>query len=229
VQWARRHVNVVLFAVLLLGGGTWAFIELADEVAEGETQRIDDAILRLLRRSDDPSRPIGPDWLAEAGRDMTAMGGVLVLVLVTAAVVGYLAMVQKHGAVVLVLVASLGGLAISSGLKHHYKRPRPNVVPHLSYVVTSSFPSGHAMMSSTVYLTLGALLSRFTARRWLKIYYMLVALVLVFLIGISRVFVGVHYPTDVLAGWSAGLCWAIVCWLVATYLQRRGTVEADTD
>jgi undecaprenyl-diphosphatase len=172
--------------------------------------------------------PIGPEWLHEAGRDLTALGGVAVLTLITVAVAGFLWLRRMFGAMLLVLAATLGGLAASSALKSTFERTRPNLVPHLSMVYTSSFPSGHSMLSATVYLTLGALLGRFVQPLRLKAYFLLVALILTFLVGVSRVYVGVHYPTDVLAGWSAGLAWALVCWLGARALQKRGTVEPET-
>jgi len=229
ISWLAGHVNIVLVAVLLIVGGTWGFIELADEVREGDTQRFDDWAVRAMRRADDPSRPIGPHWLPEVGRDLTALGGVAVLSLTTAFVAGYLLIVRKYHAMWLVLAATLGGLLISTLLKQLIDRARPDLVPHLSNVYTSSFPSGHSMLSAVVYLTLGALLTRLASERRVKLYFLAAALLLTFLVGVSRVYMGVHYPTDVLAGWTAGLVWALLCWLVARYLQRRGAVEKDAD
>ena len=229
ISWLAGHVNIVLVAVLLIVGGTWGFIELADEVREGDTQRFDDWAVRAMRRADDPSRPIGPHWLPEVGRDLTALGGVAVLSLTTAFVAGYLLIVRKYHAMWLVLAATLGGLLISTLLKHLIDRARPDLVPYLSHVYTSSFPSGHSMLSAVVYLTLGALLTRLASERRVKLYFLAAALLLTFLVGVSRVYMGVHYPTDVLAGWTAGLVWALLCWLVARYLQRRGAVEKDAD
>lgn len=229
VSWLAGHVNIVLVAVLLIVGGTWGFIELADGVRDGDTQRFDDWAVRAMRRADDPSQPIGPRWLPEVGRDLTALGGVAVLTLTTVFVAGYLLIVRKYHAMWLVLAATLGGLLISTLLKHLIDRARPDLVPHLSHVYTSSFPSGHSMLSAVVYLTLGALLTRLAAERRVKLYFLAAALLLTFLVGVSRVYMGVHYPTDVLAGWTAGLVWALLCWLVARYLQRRGAIEKDAD
>jgi undecaprenyl-diphosphatase len=160
---------------------------------------------------------------------MTALGGVAVLAMITLGVVGFLWIQKKYHAMWLVVVAMAGGLIISTLLKNVFARPRPQLVTHLSHVYTSSFPSGHSMLSAVVYLTLGALLARFIEGRWSKFYFLSIAMLLTFLVGISRVYMGVHYPTDVLAGWTAGLVWAVLCWLVARYLQRRGAVERDVD
>jgi undecaprenyl-diphosphatase len=124
-----------------------------------------------------------------------------------------------------VLVSIVGGLLLSSGLKAMVSRPRPDVVPHLSIVYTSSFPSGHSMLSAVVYLTLGSLLAATTQQTVLRIYVLAVAVLLSVIVGVSRVYLGVHYPTDVLAGWVAGLGWALLCWLVARWMQRRRKVE----
>lgn len=227
IEWLGSHTGTLLVATLLVVVSAWAFIEIADEVKEGSTQRFDDWAVRSLRKPGDLNEPIGPKWVGEVARDLTGLGGVAVLSLVTAAVVGFLALREKYGAMWLMLIATAGGLAISSLLKHLYHRPRPDLVAHLSRVYTSSFPSGHSMLSATVYLTLGALLARFVRERRVKFYFVFVAMTLTVLVGVSRVFMGVHYPTDVLAGWAAGLTWALLCWIVATYLQRRGTVERD--
>ena len=228
INWLGRRSFIVLLAALIVVAGAWAFIALADEVREGGTQRFDDWALRALRRPDNPAVPIGPAWLPEVGRDITALGGVAVLTLVTLSVAGYLLMAKKYHAMWLCLIATFTGLLVSSTLKHLINRDRPELVPHLSHVYTSSFPSGHSMLSAVVYLTLGSLLARLSPGWGVKIYFITVAMTLTFLIGLSRVYMGVHYPTDVLAGWTAGLVWAILCWLVARYLQDRGKVEKDT-
>jgi undecaprenyl-diphosphatase len=232
-HWLRDHNNLLLlFVALLIVGGVWAFVEIAGEVVEGDTQAFDEWAVRGLRMTDPdapagaPKVPLGPKWVRELGRDMTALGGVAVLLLVTLGVAGYLLMIRKYHAMWLVLVATLGGLTVSTVLKEFFDRPRPDV-DHYSHVYTSSFPSGHSMMSAVVYLTLGSLLTRLVPHRHLKIYIILVALIVTGLVGVSRVYMGVHYPTDVLAGWAAGLVWAMLCWIAARQLQKRGAVEKD--
>ncbi len=118
---------------------------------------------------------------------------------------------------------------MSTLLKQLFSRPRPDLVPHESFVYTASFPSGHSMMAAVTYLTLGALLARVQPRRQVKAYLLVLAALVTLLVGISRVYLGVHWPTDVLAGWAAGAIWALLSWLVARWLQRRGQVEPDAD
>jgi undecaprenyl-diphosphatase len=226
LDWLASHEPIVLLALAIVVASVWLFADLADEVLEGDTSRFDARVLLMLRDADDPATPIGPTWLAEAGRDITAIGGTAVLMLMIAAVTGYLWLIGKRGAMWLVLASTIGGWLLSSLLKYFFARPRPDVVPHLADVHTASFPSGHSMMSAVVYLTLGALLTRLVGRPLVKLYLLGVACLLTGLVGASRVYLGVHYPTDVLAGWLAGLVWATLCWLVARWLQKRGQVES---
>lgn len=225
-RWRGRTDLTALIAVLASVAGVWAFLAVADAVTEGESGHTDARILRSLREPADPADPVGPRWLEEAARDVTALGGFAVLSLLVAVVVGYLLLGRQYPAAALVLASALGGLLVSHLLKGFYDRPRPALVPHLARVSTPSFPSGHAMLSAAVYLTLGALLARLVGG-WAKLYLVAVAVVLTLLVGVSRVYLGVHYPTDVVAGWSAGSAWAILCWLTARHLQRRGLVAGD--
>lgn len=224
LRWVGRHELGSMLSVLALALGSWVFVEVADEVSEGETRGIDERLMLALRETD-VSDPYGPRWLEEMGRDMTALGGTAVLTLLTIGVVLYLLLLHKPRAAAFVTLSVLGAQLLSFTLKNIFVRPRPDLVPHLSHVHTASFPSGHSMVSAAVYLTLGALLARLQASLVLKAYLLGWAVLLAFLVGVSRVYVGVHWPTDVLAGWAAGASWAALCWLVARRLQRRGAVE----
>ena len=223
--WLGTHELPVLLSVVVLSAGVWAFFELADEVVENEAVGIDEALLLSLREPGDLSDPIGPGWIEEAGRDFTALGSMGVLTVITLSVLGYLLLGGRHRTALFTLIAVSGGMLLSTLLKMGFDRPRPDLVPHDATVYTASFPSGHSMMAAVTYLTLAAVLSRVHGAPLLKAYLLIVAVLITLLVGISRVYLGVHWPTDVVAGWSAGAAWASLCWLVARWLQRRQVVE----
>ena len=227
--WLIRPLpeRYVLILLVLVGASMWSFVEIADEVMEGDARQMDRALLLFFRNEADLSDPIGPLWLEEMMRDFTGLGGVGVLTLLTAAAVGYILLIGKTRAAVGVILSIGGGILLSSLLKYGFDRPRPDLVPHGSHVYTASFPSGHSMMSAVVYLTLGALVARVRPGVRLKIYVISLAVVLALLIGLSRVYLGVHWPTDVLAGWTMGAAWALLSWTVMLWLQRKGAVEDD--
>jgi len=203
--------RALLATLLLAGAALLAFFKLASEVAEGDTMAFDRAILLAFRSAADPAVPIGPRWLAEAMIDLTAFGSLPVLLLVTAAAIGYLLLARQVRTALFVLAATGGGLALGALLKLAYGRPRPALVPHLVDVASASFPSGHATDSAIVYLTLAALIARGAPERALRLYILGVAILLSLLIGVSRVYLGVHWPSDVVAGWTIGAAWALAC------------------
>ncbi len=209
-----------MLAVLAAVGAVWGFDELANSVTAGRTQRFDDWLVADLRSPDDPHRPIGPSWLVDAGRDVTALGSPTIVAATIVLVAGYLALKRQYAALLLTVVAASSSALLSTLLKSHFARPRPLVASELTTPLTSSFPSGHSVLSALVYLLLGAMLAR-TEPRWpVKLYFVGVAMLLTFAVGASRVYLGVHYPSDVLAGWTAGLGWASAWWLVSRWLQR---------
>jgi undecaprenyl-diphosphatase len=209
---AATREPVLLLALAIAAGAAWAFIEIADEVLEGETRAVDRTIILALRSAGDPDDPLGPAWVEEMMRDFTALGGIGVLTVMVLAVAGYLLLADRRRTALLVVAASLGGVLLSSALKLGFDRPRPDLVPHGSLVYTASFPSGHSMMAAAVYLTLGALLASVQPDPRLKLYLLGVAILLAALVGVSRVYLGVHWPTDVVAGWAAGTAWAFALW-----------------
>jgi undecaprenyl-diphosphatase len=154
-------------------------------------------------------------------RDFTALGSAGVLVFLTLSVVGYLILLRRYALALLVVVAISGGLLLSLPLKAALDRQRPDLVPALTEAQFASFPSGHSMAAAATYLTLGALLARVQPRRRLRVYFLTLAILVTMLVGVSRIYLGVHWPTDVLAGWTAGATWALICGLAAWGLQRR--------
>jgi len=223
----RRELNWLLVGlgacILLL-----VFLALAGEVAEGDTQAFDVKVLQALRNSADPSQPIGPPWVAWSVADITALGGPTVLGLVLASVVGFLLLQTRYHTALFVTATTATGELLVWVLKHTFNRARPSVVPNLR-ILSPSFPSGHAMESAIVYLTLGAVLMRVAERRVTKGYCLGMAVFLTTLVGISRIFLGVHYPTDVVAGWMFGFFWASLCWMVARRFETETGVAEERE
>lgn len=224
-RWLPNIEPVVLVVLAIGTASLWGFIEVAEEVFEGDTQAFDRWVVQAMRDPNNLADPIGPPWVEEMARDVTAMGGLAWITIATVVITIYLWVDGKTHMAVFVAAATASGAVVSVLLKSLFARPRPDFVPHLSHVYTSSFPSGHSMLAAVVYLTLGSLLASVIGNLKLKIYVLCVAVLLTIFVGVSRIYLGVHYPTDVLGGWLAGLVWALACWLVARWLQRRGQVE----
>ena len=225
IQWLGKHELTTLILIAVIGGGSWGFIELADEVLEGESEDFDRAVLLSMRNSEDITDPLGPVWLEEIGRDITALGGNAILIFLTLSIAGFLALMKQKWVALFLVCAVASGMLMSSGLKLFFDRPRPDLVPHGSHVYTRSFPSGHSALSAVTYLTLGALLARVQQRRRLKAYILLQALFITIAVGTSRVYLGVHWPTDVLAGWTIGATWAAICWMIFRWFQRETQID----
>lgn len=206
-------------ALLILGIGVFVFIGIAEEMQEGDTLQVDRWLLLALRTPGNTGDPLGPAWLEEIFRDFTALGGVGVLSLLTLVSFGYLWLLNLRRIALFLLLAILGGLLLSIALKIGFHRPRPDLVSHGSMIYTSSFPSGHTMLSAVVYLTGGALLAVVHTAGRIRVYLIGCAALVTMLVGISRIYLGVHWPSDVLAGWAAGAAWAAGWWLVAHRLH----------
>lgn len=226
--WLRLRLNEVgpLVALLCLSGLGYGFFALAHQVGEGSTAALDRRILLGLRDPANLADPIGPRWLEETMRDITGLGSVFTVLLLTCAVAAYLALTRRRRIALFVIAAVGGGELLSTVLKLVYQRPRPDLVPHGMEVFTASFPSGHATMSAIAYLTLATLVARVDRNRGVKALVLALGVAMTLLVGISRIYLGVHWPSDVLAGWCIGAAWAALCWFVALQLQRRGEVEA---
>ncbi|MES2625666.1 MAG: phosphatase PAP2 family protein [Pseudomonadota bacterium] len=220
-RWTRNLDLSILIGIFVITGLLLVFEELADDVLEGDTESFDSAVLLMFRTADDVSDPIGPPYLEEMVRDVTALGGTAIISLTTLCVIGFLLFAGKRKTAFIVLFATLGAMAVSNGIKEFVDRPRPDLVPHGAVVYTASFPSSHSMQSAATYLTMGALLAQVQKRRRVKAFILSIALIITLLVGLSRIYLGVHWPTDVLAGWTAGAGWAILCWLLAGKLYKE--------
>ncbi len=210
-----------------LGAVSIALLLLVGLVVAGQPLAWDRAILLGLRAWH------GPDWLPDAARDVTALGSGTVLTPVVLAVVGLL-LVQRHQLTALALAgAALSGSWAVALLKTHVGRARPTIVEHWAVVHNNSFPSGHAASSAVIYLTLAALASQVTPGRAVRAYLIGVAILLTGAIGVSRVYLGVHWPSDVLAGWSFGTLWAIGWWratvAMRASLRQHPFVPSDVE
>lgn len=225
--WATidRADALFLLSLLVVVSCVYLFSEVGESITGARIPKIDEQLIRSLRAPGRPGEPLGPIWLRTAMRDLTALGGPALLALFVLSVAGALAIRRQYHGVVLLLASTIGGRFLNVFLKEVFSRQRPDLSLRLVEVTSASFPSGHAMDSATIYLTAAAVLARLVEPLALKLYFLGLAVVLSALAGVTRVYLGVHYPSDVLAGWTAGLAWALFCWTTARWLQRRGTVE----
>lgn len=215
-----------LWLALVFIGAVWGFVELADDAPEGDYLVWENAVLQSLRHE---GAPLGGESVASAMRDVTALGGSMVLIVLVLLILGYLCLCGSYRVALLLAIATAGGQGLNLVLKQSFARERPDATLHLVEVRSPSFPSGHSMAASIFYLTSGALLARTAPRRREKAYLFGCALLLTAGVGFSRVYLGVHYPTDVLAGWCAGAAWAILCLAGADALARRGALRPEPE
>lgn len=218
---ARTEIAAVA-ALLVATLGVLVFIEAADEMQEPGGQAFDRAVLAAVRPyAADPGRPWGPWWLREAAADLTSLGGIAVLVLFALIALGFLLIMRKRLSALLLVVSLAGGVALSEGLKALFERERPPAAYQAVETLNASFPSGHALLATVFYLTLGVMLTRAFPRKRLKAYVLGCAVVIALLIGLTRIYLGAHWASDVFAGWSVGAAWSMVLWLVAYAAERR--------
>jgi undecaprenyl-diphosphatase len=220
----RRTTSVELeglAGLAVLVGTLCLFFAIAAAMHYGGFETVDRAVLLSLRTPQDLRDPIGPPWFEGLVRDVTALGGRGVLGLVVIAVTGVLALNGHSRRALAIFVYVCAGSLIVEIAKLFFARSRPDVVPHAVDVASLSFPSGHAMQASVVYLTLAALFAKTQSNRRVKAYVFGLAAIVVLMVGASRVYLGVHWPSDVLAGWALGTAWASGCWLLDQRLDRR--------
>ncbi|MCU7497178.1 MAG: phosphatase PAP2 family protein [Ignavibacteria bacterium] len=224
--YAPSEIRIV-FTVLFMTLGILIFLLITGIVVSGNTRQLDELVVTALREPGDYSKPVGPRALIGIMRDVTSLGGATFVTLTTVIVIIYLLLEKKRRSLMLVLLATLGGGMLETFLKSLIARQRPSAVFQLMPEYSHSFPSGHSMMSAVVYLSLAVLIARIQKRRVIRIYVIAVALFLTFIIGISRIYLGVHYPTDVLAGWALGLAWASFVWFLSWKLELRDKSGKD--
>jgi undecaprenyl-diphosphatase len=188
-------------------------------IDRGHRFLFDRALLLALRRAGDLATPVGPHWLEGAMIDVTALGGGTVLTIVVVLTLGALAAARLWVTAGLVLAATVSGSLAVDLAKQLVARAPPEVVPHLDEVSSLSFPSGDSANTAIVYLTLATLLTQAIRGPALRRYVVGAAIVLVFAIGVSRVYLGVHWPSDVLAGWSFGALWALGWWAIGARIR----------
>ncbi len=216
---AAKREPPLLAIWLLCAGSFLIFAKVTGEVIEGDARQVDLLIVMALRSTADPSVPLGPLWLREVARDLTALGSPVVLALVVAGTVASLLLARRRRAALLVFASIAGGHALTLALKSVFDRARPDFALADPSVVTASFPSGHAAIAALTYLTLAALVAGIPPSVALRLYAMATGMLLTLLVGLSRVYLGVHWPTDVAAGWALGAAWGLLCWAVARQLR----------
>jgi len=223
--WIRRHTTATVLLIALCALGVWVFAEVADEVVEGESRALDRKIFLALRNAQ--GEPLGPAWFEEFMRDITALGSTGVLTGMVLFSAGFL-WLDRRRAVALFLVAStVLGSSMSYLLKTLFARPRPDLFTPSVEVFTHSFPSGHSAMSAMIFLTLGVMLCRVQQTFRTKVYLIAIATFSAAMVGFSRVYLGVHWPTDVVAGWSFGAAWAAGSWLLFDLLDEHSRRDLD--
>lgn len=225
VPFLRRAITVArtefaaLSALLIIGLGISVFADLAEDMREGDGQAFDQWVLHWMQPV--AGQPRGPWWLHEAAGDITSLGGVAVLTLLALVAIGFLLILKKRLSAVLLIVGLAGGVVLSEGLKALFERERPPSVYQAVETLNASFPSGHALLSTVFYLTVAVMMTRAFPRRRLKAYVLGVGMVFALLVGLTRIYLGAHWTTDVLAGWSIGAAWAMALWLVSYAIERR--------
>lgn len=220
LHFARAEAPA-LIALGIAATATLWFVEIADDSAEPDGQGFDRAVLMATRPNPAvPDQPWGPWWLHEAAADLTSLGGISVLSLFALAAVGFLLISRKWLSASILVLGLAGGVMLSEGLKALFERARPPIQYQAVETLNASFPSGHALLSTVFYLTLGVMLTSAFPQKRFKAYALVVAVVIAAIIGLTRIYLGAHWASDVFGGWCVGVAWAMTLWLIAHALQR---------
>ena len=218
----RRAARWLWPLLILVGLGALAIaLDLTDDISDGASWKFDSAILLAFRTPGDLAKPIGPAWLPLSAMDISALGGFTLQWLLGGAAIVYLLSIRRRTEAAWLAASVVGASLANATIKHLLHRPRPQVVPHLTMVDNASFPSGHAMISAAILLTVGAMIAETEKSRRARVAIMSFFALLVALIGMSRIYLGVHWPTDVLAGWCFGAGWALIVFAANRLLRRR--------
>jgi undecaprenyl-diphosphatase len=224
LQRLLNRLSLDRTVVLLLGAASISavlFFCMCLLVSGGLTKHLDIAVLTHLRTAADLNVTVGPGQLLTMARDVTALGDATVLTMITVMTLGYCLLTRYWAAFFMIFISVNSSNLTMILLKLFFHRQRPDVVPHLVTATMTSFPSGHAMMSAVVYLTIGAILARIEPRRTVKMYLLSIFAVLSLVIGMTRVFLGVHYPSDVIAGWLAGIALGTFCAAMVLIVDKK--------
>ena len=214
-----RDRHLLLLAALAVALAVCGVVELTDDVLEGDTQALDETILHWFRRAD--GAPVGPAWLLISAQELTALGSHSVLTLIFILATGVCLMARRVDVFAMLAFSGIGATIINFSLKSLFARPRPSIVEPLVEVSTFSYPSGHALMSFAIYLSFAAVTAELAANFRIRAYLVMAGLLIAGIVGLTRVYLGVHYPSDVLAGWAIGGAWALLCWIVAVLIKER--------
>lgn len=224
-RWRSRPEMLLILALAIATSIALAVYKFTSEVVEGDTDAFDRHVLIAIRAAT-AGHGAGLDFLRMAMRDITALGNLTNLTLVVILSAGFLVSVRRTGLAIMLVGEVLAGTTLVALLKAVVARPRPDVVAHLTTFKSESFPSGHAADSAIVYLSLAILLARIVPTRAARIFVVGAAGGLTFVIGMSRLYLGVHWPSDVLAGWAIGSGWAIVIALLTQWTMARSAQAA---
>jgi undecaprenyl-diphosphatase len=217
--WLASADLRLMLEIAVVGALIVTFLKIAHEVGDQGSESFDHAILLGLRNS--PTDPIGGPGVQAAIMHLSGLGSGAVTTLVCVIAVTFLCLAGRWRFAGLVVTCAVGTLLVMLILKGIYDRPRPTIVSAIDPPGDESFPSGHSMISSALYPLLGVLIARALPTRRLRVFAVLTGASMALMIGVSRLYLGVHYPTDVLAGWTIGCAWALTCGIIARRLSPQ--------
>jgi undecaprenyl-diphosphatase len=201
-RWSRRHV-IAIAAIALLG------LAAASLFADGGANSFDRQLMLALRTPGALDDPIGPKWFEDVMRDMTGLGGIGVVIGSSLVLAGYLGLHRRYVDIGVLAASVVGAQVVSAVIKHWVERARPDLVSHEAEIYSASFPSGHTLMATVIYVTFAMLIAADFPERRVRDYLLGVAWLVSFAVGTSRIYLGVHWPSDVLAGWCIGALWML--------------------